>query len=60
MWGDCLNCWIDIPPARGQSIGNKRIALFGEAVSVRAIRLNIQKTSGGAPTLAQFDAYLCQ
>jgi hypothetical protein len=60
MWGDCLNCWIDIPQARGQSIGFKRIALFGEAVSVRAIRLNIQKTSGKAPTLAQFDAYLCQ
>jgi alpha-L-fucosidase len=60
MWGDCLNCWINIPPARGQSIGFKRIVLFGEGVLVRAIRLNIEKTSGSAPTLAQFDAYLCQ
>jgi hypothetical protein len=60
MWGDCLNCWIEIPPAKGQSIGNKRIVLFGEAVLVRAVRLNIDKTSGNTPTLAQFDAYLCQ
>lgn len=60
MWGDCMNCWIEIPPAKGQSIGNKRIALFGEAVFVQAIRLNIYKTSGNTPILAQFDAYLCQ
>jgi len=60
MWGDCLNCWIEIPPAKGQSIGNKRIILFGEAVLVRAVRLNILKTSGNTPVLAQFDAYLCQ
>jgi hypothetical protein len=60
MWGDCMGCWIDIPPARGQSIGNKRIVLFGEALLVGAIRLNIYKTSGATPTLAQFDAYLCQ
>jgi alpha-L-fucosidase len=60
MWGDCLNCWIGIPPAEGQSIGNKRIVLFGEAVLVRAVRLNIRQTSGKTPTIAQFDAYLCQ
>ena len=60
MWGDCMNCWLDISAARGQSIGFKRIALFGEALSLRAIRLNILKTSGSPPTLAQFDAYLCQ
>ncbi len=60
MWGDCLNCWINIPPATGQSIGNKRIILFGEAILVRAIRLNIDKTSGVTPVLSQFDAYLCQ
>ena len=60
MWGDCLNCWIDISAASGQSIGFKRIALFGEALYLRAIRLNILKTSGSPPTLAQFDAYLCQ
>ncbi|CAF3445513.1 unnamed protein product [Rotaria sp. Silwood1] len=60
MWGDCINCWIEIPSAKGQSIGNKRIVLFGEAVLIRAVRLNIYKTSGNLPTLAQFDAYLCQ
>jgi alpha-L-fucosidase len=60
MWGDCLGCWIEIPPSKGQSIGNKRIALFGEALLVQAIRLNIYKTSGNTPVLAQFDAYLCQ
>lgn len=60
MWGDCLNCWIRIPPANGQSIGNKRIVLFGESVFLRAVRLDIDKTSGNPPTLAQFDAYLCQ
>lgn len=60
MWGDCMNCWIEIPPAKGQSIGNKRIVLFSEAVYVRAVRLNIEQISGGTPTLAQFDAYLCQ
>ena len=60
MWGDCLNCWIDIPAAQGQSIGYKRIALFGEALAVRAIRLNIQKLTTKLPSLIQFDAYLCQ
>ncbi|CAF1220083.1 unnamed protein product [Rotaria sordida] len=60
MWGDCLNCWIDIPSAKGQSIGNKRIILFGEAILIRAVRLNIYKTSENPPVLAQFDAYLCQ
>lgn len=60
MWGDCMNCWINIPSAKGQSIGNKRIVLFGEAVFVQAIRLNIPKTSGYPPILSQFDAYLCQ
>lgn len=60
MWGDCLNCWIEIPPAKGQSIGHKRIVLFGEAVLVRAVRLNIEKTAGNATAIAQFDAYVCQ
>ncbi|CAF3597999.1 unnamed protein product [Rotaria socialis] len=60
MWGDCLGCWIPIPPAKGQSIGNKRIVLFGEAVLMQAIRLNVYSTVGGPPILAQFDAYLCQ
>jgi len=60
MWGDCMNCWIEIPSAKGQSIGNKRIILFGEALLVQAIRLNIYKTSGNTTTLAQFDSYLCQ
>ena len=60
MWGDCLNCWLEISAAKGQSIGQKRIALFGEALLARAVRLNIQKTSGKTPVLAQFDAYLCQ
>ena len=60
MWGDCLNCWINIPAAKGQSIGYKRIALFGEALLMRAVRINVEQVSGGPPTLAQFDAYLCQ
>ena len=60
MWGDCLNCWIAIPAAKGQSIGRKRIALFGEALLMRAVQLNIYKTSGQTPVLAQFDAYHCQ
>ncbi|CAF2613844.1 unnamed protein product [Rotaria sp. Silwood2] len=60
MWGDCLGCWIPIPSAKGQSIGNKRIVLFGEAVFLQAIRLNIYNTTGGPQVLAQFDAYLCQ
>ncbi|CAM4977884.1 unnamed protein product [Rotaria socialis] len=60
MWGDCLGCWIPIPPAKGQSIGNKRIVLFGEAVLMQAIRLNVYSTVGGPPILTQFDAYLCQ
>jgi hypothetical protein len=60
MWGDCLGCWIPIPSGKGQSIGNKRIVLFGEAVFVQGIRLNIYNTTGGPQVLAQFDAYLCQ
>ncbi|CAF4550001.1 unnamed protein product, partial [Rotaria socialis] len=60
MWGDCLSCWIPIPPAKGQSIGNKRIVLFGEAVLMQGIRFNVYSTVGGPPVLAQFDAYLCQ
>ncbi|CAF1673769.1 unnamed protein product, partial [Didymodactylos carnosus] len=60
MWGDCMNCWIEIPSAKGRSVGSKRIVLFGEAVLVQAIRLNIYKAVGDRSSLAQFDAYLCQ
>ena len=38
-WGDCAGCVLPIPSAQGQSIGNKRIALWGEALLVRQIYL---------------------
>lgn len=59
-WGVCIDCWLHITPAKGQSIGYKRIVLFGESLFMQAVRLNINQTSGGPPILVQFDAYLCQ
>ena len=58
-WGDCYGCTLTIPAATGQSIGNKRIALFGEAMTLRAVYLHITQSAGDVH-LRSFEAYNCQ
>jgi alpha-L-fucosidase len=58
-WGDSHNAWLSVDGAYGQSIGNKRIALFGESLLFLALRVNIRQAAAEVK-LRTMTAHNCQ